>query len=1480
MTITRCMTLLACGAILALPLLSGGEARAQTPAACTATATVSDAADSDNVYTTTLACTGTTDADGAVDYTHLPYYSQGRTGSGHRDTGITNNNQKNHLSMTIGDGVVFSGMNAGSGASDQRTLVLESEGDLTFTVEAGGVIRANQMLPNNRWNVGAGLYLVTDTGDLTVKHAGVIELDHSFPSTAVFGSDPSLSWNEFGSDGNGISVVAADRHFYAASTYNANGGNGVNGGDILIELASTGVIRNKAGSAGGNGIDARQRTELGDIRIDLAAGSTIDVSAEGGRGVLGQIFKQRYYDSAESVWKDSPDPQSGDIIINARGTIKAAVKRKSGSRYQGAGIVALSTSSGAIRIASSGTIETTQAPAILAWPSGAGNPVDDPDTPAIEGNLIDVAGGRIRTRGNSAIFAQFGTGSNVMTVRVAEGATVRAEGMAGPGAITKAQYESCNVEARLGCRYAEGARPRNRGLWWIRSDEDNNGEFDTILPFVNGITVQGIAAPAEGVASRVLIDGVVEVVEGSPVTADENDEELGYAGGHGVYLSHGGMVVVGGTGRISVSTASGAAIHSETGDLAVAVTGTVGGDIRGLGSGEHTVTVNEGGAVTGTISLVGSSAVRADGAVGSVRLDSGGTVTVGRTGRITGISSASDAAIHSETGDLDVAVTGTVGGDIRGLGSGEHTVTVSEGGAVGGTIRLVGSSAVRADGAVGSVRLDSGGTVTVGRTGRITGISSASDAAIHSETGDLDVAVTGTVGGDIRGLGSGEHTVTVNEGGAVGGTIRLAGSSAVRADGAVGSVRLDSGGTVTVGRTGRITGISGASDAAIHSVTGDLDVAVTGTVDGDIRGLGSGEHTVTVSEGGAVTGTISLAGSSAVRADGAVGSVHLDSGGTVTVSEGGAVTGTISLAGSSAVRADGAVGSVRLDSGGMVTVGRTGRITGISSASDAAIHSVTGDLDVAVTGTVDGDIRGLGSGEHTVTVNEGGTVTGTISLAGSTVRVDGAVGSVRLDSGGMVTVGRTGRITGISSASDAAIHSETGDLDVAVTGTVGGDIQGLGSGEHMVKVNEGGAVTGTIRLAGSSTVRMDGAVGSVRLDSGGMVTVGRNGRITNAEDGISSASGELTVVIEQAADEPAAAAGNRAGRIVVEDGGQPRVVLQEAGEKPQELGKDWVPSGAFDVELVRDASGGVRAGPVYTPRSRVYEALPSVLLGLNVLPTHRERLAAARSPNGAWARVWAAGGERKAESSTSTPRLSYDHNRSGVRLGVDIPLGEDAVGGVSAHHVRGKADLSGGDGKIEATGTGLDVSGAWRFDDGVYVDAQASATWYEADLTSRRGPLKSGTRGFGYALGLETGRRIGLGPGPLGDLTATPRARLVRSEVDMDDFTDDLVGSRVSLERGRSVTGRAGVNLEALIEGGGLLFGSVEVEREFASKTRIDVAGSSLASEPEAMRARIELGGSYAWDGGAYALKGAAHVVQGRSDNRDWGGGLSLAVRF
>ena len=327
-----------------------------------------------------------------------------------------------------------------------------------------------------------------------------------------------------------------------------------NDNDILIELGATGVIRNVAGSIGGNGIYADQRTEAGGITIDLAKGSLIDVSAEGGRGLNAWLLRTGECKGSDPDLTDDEmvlcDPlQTGDIVIGAHGTIRAAVKRKVGNPLQGSGIsaymgVATSEAMGRVRIVSSGTIETVQGPGIDARISSPANAqVDDPDTAAIEGHLIDVTGGRIVAKGSSAIGATIAGADAAWTIRVAEGATVRAEGRAGPGAITKAMLESCVLEMRrVGCRYTDGAgTPDGVGKsawWWDVVDTDGNDLFDRVVPSVYGIVVLRGEKPSDGVTDRVLIDGTVEVVEGDPVTADESDEELGYNDGHGVYLSH------------------------------------------------------------------------------------------------------------------------------------------------------------------------------------------------------------------------------------------------------------------------------------------------------------------------------------------------------------------------------------------------------------------------------------------------------------------------------------------------------------------------------------------------------------------------------------------------------------------------------------------------------------------------------------------------------------------------------------------------------------------------------------------------------------------------------------------------------------------------------------------------------------------------------------------------------------------------------
>ena len=519
-----------------------------------------------------------------------------------------------------------------------------------------------------------------------------------------------------------------------------------------------------------------------------------------------------------------------------------------------------------------------------------------------------------------------------------------------------------------------------------------------------------------------------------------------------------------------------------------------------------------------------------------------------------------------------------------------------------------------------------------------------------------------------------------------------------------------------------------------------------------------------------------------------------------------------------------------------------------------------------------------------------------VSVDGS---VSGASAGVRLPNGGTVSVGSSGRV---GAASGVAIDAVAGDLYATVAGMVAGNIRGSGAGDHVVDVARGGVVAGDIRLAGSmvtvaeggrvtgrvrlaspgSTVVVDGSIGRADLVRGGMVTVGPRGRVESEDGvGVSSEDGDVTVIVRQAAGETAPRAAERLKGRIVEGGGDSRaeVLFQAAGAQQAtpigELGtRSSAPSGAFDLGVIVDGNG-VRTVADYAPRARVYEALPAVLLGLNGLPTHRDRLAAARSPNGAWARIEAGGGARKAERSTSIDGLSWKHRRWGVRTGVDMQVGEDALVGLSAHHRLGNATLSGGDGEIEASGTGVALSGAWSLPEGVYVDGQVSATWFDADLKSGlRGALKSGAKGFGHAVAIEAGRKI-----EFGALSLTPSLRVTRSRVNMKDFTDS-VNSRVSPGTARGATGSAAVTAEAAVAEASHVFGSVTVEHEFSGETRVDVSGEDLSSKPGSLRGRLELGGAHVWDDGRFALQGVARYAAGRSGNRDFSGGLSLTMKF
>ena len=659
-------------ALLAALVLAPGGVGAQTsPAVCTPTQTVSAQPDANGIYTTTLTCADTSATAGAADYRHL-HYNQGPGTSAHpnsedRDSGLPNNNENNNVALTVGRGVVFTA----DGYVDLRELPIDAAialwrgGAKTVVIEDGAVINLKRTpgstsapsgwytYPDDSLRRLAGIYVDSQTnkGDITVRHHGVINIniDVQGPYDA--------------NNGAAIWAVVEDLDGSAARADD----------DILIEVGPTGVIRHVEGTDGFGGIEAVNSAEDGDVTINLAKGSLVDIASAGGAvAVYAAIFPNGLNAGA----------LTGNIDINAAGTIRAAVKRTTPSLGQGVGIWARHHGDGRVRVASSGTVETWQANAIYASSWGTTNPHhDDPATEEIEGHLIDVTGGKVHTRGGTAISASTASEDAAFTVRVAEGALVRAELDAGPDAITQEQLGATgNGYVNLPSVYG-----------WRQIDTNGDDTNDAIEPIINAIAVRRSATRTEGVVDRVLVHGTVETVGGK--------QDVDPA----VWLERGGQVMVGATGRVSAD--SGLAISSGTspaegadptmsdldvtvagmvtgdirvlddGALTATVSGTVDGDIRGMGDGDHTVAVQRGGTVTGTVHLAGST-VTVGGTVGSIILDNSGMVMVAPTGRVTGVPNGGHGVRVGANGRIENR--GTIEGKI-GIRAGPGSTVVNFG---------------------------------------------------------------------------------------------------------------------------------------------------------------------------------------------------------------------------------------------------------------------------------------------------------------------------------------------------------------------------------------------------------------------------------------------------------------------------------------------------------------------------------------------------------------------------------------------------------------------------------------------------------------------------------------------------------------------------------------------------------------------------------------------------------------------------------
>ena len=476
---------------------------------------------------------------------------------------------------------------------------------------------------------------------------------------------------------------------------------------------------------------------------------------------------------------------------------------------------------------------------------------------------------------------------------------------------------------------------------------------------------------------------------------------------HGVYAVHAGETLTSeGTDGNPVVTEGGGEITIEFGGSIA----TEGDDAHGVyahhqGAGGVSVALGEASVATRGALAFGVLAQRDETGEGGVSIDvNGGSIST------EGIASAAVWGLQQGEGGVSIDVNGgsisTKGGEAHGaFGQVQGKITLEDGavalsgGSVNGeAVGLAGKGDV-------SINVNGGSIATEGENAHgVYGAHQGEEGNVSISVANASISTTG--GGTEDDAGTGGHGVYglhISEGGV---SINVNGGSIATTGDAAYGVRILHAGTA-----------------------GDVSFRMTG---GEVSAAGAEAHAVRVEhDGDAGAVAVSLAGGSAAAAGADAYGVYISMRNDATLMVG--ADARVSASSGVGILADGpgvldatiagtVSGDVRsIATGGLkATISETGTVEG-------DVRSDGGDLTATIAGTVSGDVLGLGDGDHEVTVAAGGVVRNTIRLAASVVTLDGTAGRVWLEAGGTVTVGATGRITGVDGV---AIQSDGGALTV------------------------------------------------------------------------------------------------------------------------------------------------------------------------------------------------------------------------------------------------------------------------------------------------------------------------------------------------------------------------------------------------------------------------------------------------------------------
>ncbi|MWC04737.1 autotransporter outer membrane beta-barrel domain-containing protein, partial [Brucella abortus] len=305
--------------------------------------------------------------------------------------------------------------------------------------------------------------------------------------------------------------------------------------------------------------------------------------------------------------------------------------------------------------------------------------------------------------------------------------------------------------------------------------------------------------------------------------------------------------------------------------------------------------------------------------------------------------------------------------------------------------------------------------------------------------------------------------------------------------------------------------------------------------------------------------------------------------------------------------------------------------------------------------------------------------------------------------------------------------------------------------------------------------------------------------------------------------------------------------------------------------------------PRYSANVPVYEGYVQTMQALNKPSTLQERVGKRYmtgengdgrtsggmvDAHGIWARIQ--GAHDRLEPTTLTG-MKQEINTFILQAGVDGQFYEDENGkliaGITGQYGTARSNIVArdGDGRISTNAWSLGATATWIGNDGFYVDTQGQVTWFESDLNSDTADvgLASGRKATGYALSVETGKRIALN----GNWVLTPQAQLIWSSINADDF-EDVWQANISVARGNSFAARFGLaaSYDSSWQGSDgrvvntSVYGITNLYQEFLGGTRVNISGVDFSTDNDRTWAGIGAGGTYAWAGGKYLIFGQGTI--------------------